>query len=385
MRILVVSPIASHPQNQGNSARIFSMCKGLQALGHLVHYLYYPMEGLTPRQREDMASCWDGFHSIPCNVQIPAPVAGAGYGIDDWYDPALGACAAALHRQWQFDAVIVNYVWISGTLEALPADLTKIIDTHDVFGDRHKTFESVGLKPEWYYTTRAEELRALRRADIVIAIQSLEAEHFRGMLGASATRVATVGYGVPTHYLPHHHMTERPVVGYLGSGNPFNTLSIRQFVKELGSVPGLAERFRFVLAGTICGRFATAPGPFELLGSVDDLQDFYAGIDIALNPMLGGTGLKIKTLEGLSFGLPVLGTADAWVGISTPEEVWPTPAAPSTIEALSALAADPQLIAMLRKRCRTVYREYLANQLQTISDLFTLECLSYRPRDRQLQ
>ena len=45
MRVLIVSPIPSHPQEQGNSARIFALGKLLQSAGFIVHFLYYTLEG----------------------------------------------------------------------------------------------------------------------------------------------------------------------------------------------------------------------------------------------------------------------------------------------------------------------------------------------------
>jgi hypothetical protein len=44
-RVLLVSPIPTHPQNQGNSMRIIG--RMLQAAGITVHFLYYQLEGLT--------------------------------------------------------------------------------------------------------------------------------------------------------------------------------------------------------------------------------------------------------------------------------------------------------------------------------------------------
>ncbi len=370
MRILVVSPFATHPRNQGNSARIHSLCKCLQALGHLVHFLYYPMEGLTERQRDQMTACWDEFHSTPCELSTGPPDPGRLHRLDDWYDPALGRFARDLHRRWNFDAVIVSYVWLSALLESLPDDVHKIIDTHDVFGDRHKAFLDAGLTPEWFYTSPAEEGRGLRRAHVVIAIQHHEAATLRSRLEGTSTRVTTIGHAGPARFTPVRPIAPRQVVGYLGSGNPFNASSVRQFAAEIARRPDLARKYRFVLAGTICSRFTLAPAPFEMIGMVDDVHDFYSQVNIVVNPMVGGTGLKIKTLEGLSFGLPVLGTADAWLGISTPDEVWPTREAPTIVDALRCIAADATLLDTLRSRCRTVYMGYLRDELAAIAALF---------------
>jgi hypothetical protein len=40
----------------------------------------------------------------------------------------------------------------------------------------------------------------------------------------------------------------------------------------------------------------------KLLGFVDNVYDFYAQGDVAINPVYQGTGLKIKTFEALSYG-----------------------------------------------------------------------------------
>ena len=42
---------------------------------------------------------------------------------------------------------------------------------------------------------------------------------------------------------------------------------------------------------------------------------FYAAVDCVLNPMVPGTGLKIKTVEALAHGRPVLGTEWAFSGL----------------------------------------------------------------------
>jgi len=369
MRVLVVSPIASHPQNQGNSARVYGMCKALQALGHLIHFLYYPLEGLTPEQRAIMTACWDAFHSMPLRPRAGGPQSEDGYGIDDWYHPDLGVFACQLHEQWRFDAVLVNYVWMSGLLEALPADLPKIIDTHDVFGNRDISFRDIGMRPEWYYTSPTEERRGLCRADIVIAIQAVEADYFRQLLGGHVKEIATIGYGLPIRFTASRQDPQRPIVGYIGSGNPFNTASIRRFELELARLPELSRYFRFVLAGTICDAFPAPPVGFDMIGRVSDLEDFYASVDLAINPMIGGTGLKIKTLEALSFGLPLLGTADAWTGIAEAEQLPPEFSSTSIIDGLCAIMAEPRLLGQLRDHCRSIFLTYQRTEMASIQRL----------------
>jgi glycosyltransferase involved in cell wall biosynthesis len=100
--------------------------------------------------------------------------------------------------------------------------------------------------------------------------------------------------------------------GYLGSANPWNLAAVRALDAALAAAPDLP----WLLAGRILRRqdllLASRP---RLMPHVPDAASFYAAADCVLNPMAGGTGLKIKTVEALAFGNPVLGTRDAFAGL----------------------------------------------------------------------
>ena len=310
LRLLVVSPIPSHPQDQGNSARIFVLCQALREAGVIVHFLYAKMEGLAEPQRIAMRDCWDHFHSIghaPADMRPSLPNC---YGLDDWYDPAVTRCAADLHRRWHFHAVLVNYVWFSRVLAGFPSSVLKILDTHDVFGARDKRFRDAGLEPEWYYTSPAEEARGLARADIVLAIQAEEAALFRA---AGHDDVRVIGHAPGQRQRAVHPPGGFVRVGYLASGNPLNRRSLADVVQLLPAI-GVAG-LRCLVAGSICDGLAGDIGPFVSIGRVGDLDEFYDHVDIVINPMQFGTGLKIKSVEALFQGLPLIATRAAMAGL----------------------------------------------------------------------
>lgn len=45
-----------------------------------------------------------------------------------------------------------------------------------------------------------------------------------------------------------------------------------------------------------------------MLGQVDCLDNFYKLADLYINPMIVGTGIKIKTIETFAYGVPLLST-----------------------------------------------------------------------------
>ncbi|MGQ8367483.1 glycosyltransferase [Glaciecola sp. 1036] len=309
--VLVVSPIPSHPQFQGNSARIYRLNRMFQLCGYKLHFLYFGMEGLTNAQKIAMQSQWDYFHFIKPEGAASQPSYGDYFDIDDWYDERVSEYVDQLCQTWKFEICIVNYVWFSKVLEVLPEHVLKVIDTHDVFGDRHLVAKAAGLEPVWFYTTKALEAQALDRADLILAIQDEEKKYFEQI---TKKPVKVMGYVVPYHPLFEQNK-ESITIGYIGSGNPFNIESLRIFQSFIMQQPELMGPFKFVLGGTVCKDFAEHNQIFDLVGKVEHLDEFYREIDIAINPMIGGTGLKIKSLEALSFGKPLLATKDAMVGI----------------------------------------------------------------------
>jgi len=368
MHCLIVSPIASHPQFQGNSARIFRFGRCLQAMGYQVHFLYYPMEGLTEAQTRAMSETWDYFYSIPCKQTTDRMSFPGHFGIDDWCDPRIGELAARLHKRWNYRFVMVNYVWMSGVLTALPKNVAKVLDTHDVFGDRHIRAIKAGMQPEWFYTSVEEEKRGLMRADFVAAIQDEEAEYFRSL---GVPNVKTIGFISPARQVPRQPR-EKPVVGYIGSSNPWNVNAYKELLKALMKRPDVMDRADFVLAGPVCNKVGKKTGPFKLLGIVPKLEDFYAAIDIAINPMLGGTGLKIKTIEALAFGRGILSTTDGFIGIETEAEHHKLTKLDDMVDRLGTLLENNISAETMKQESRNIFFRYQQQQAIHFQQTFSI-------------
>ena len=307
-RILMVAPMHSHPPDQGNAARLAAFGAQLQARGALVDLLYYGLEGLDPGREAAMRGAWDEFHHAPPQPHAPQRFA-AWWGLDEWCPDRLCEQVATLHARHRYQAVVVNYVWLSRVLEGLHG-VARVIDTHDLFGDRHQVARRDGIDPSWYFTSLAEEARGLARADLVLAIQDEEAEELRRR---TAVPVHTVGHPPSLRFL-HCAPAATPLArfGLLASGNPWNLLSAQALDAALADAPKLD----WLLAGGILGnpalRLRSSP---RRMPAVAEAADFYAVVECVLNPMQGGTGLKVKTVEALGFGAPVIGTRAAFAGI----------------------------------------------------------------------
>ncbi|MXP65200.1 hypothetical protein E0493_17785 [Roseomonas sp. M0104] len=351
-RILVVSPIPSHPADQGNSARIQAMGHQLKQRGAVADFFYYGMEGLSEDQRGSMSAFWNRLHFMPSLPLARASFA-EHWGLDDWCPEDLVEAVRALHKAQRYDAVIVNYVWMSRILAGIEGAV-RVLDTHDLFGDRHRVAEQNGLDPRWFFTSRAEEDRGFARADVVIGIQEEEAAIIGGRFGGT---VLTVGHPMLPYFLTTAIDPEPPLTfGYLGSANPWNLRSVARLDETIGQDGGIG----WALAGTILRRNLTLASNPVRLGVLPTVDLFYQKVRCVLNPMLGGTGLKIKTVEALAYGRAAIGTRDAFVGLPTRHPAHQLETIEEMVQVMREFQTDALLRQELLAASRGLYLQYLA-------------------------
>jgi glycosyltransferase involved in cell wall biosynthesis len=112
---------------------------------------------------------------------------------------------------------------------------------------------------------------------------------------------------------------------------------------------------------TLAGRAApdwllrSAGTDISVLSDVADLAPLYQSADVVVAPLAHGGGTKNKTLEAMAWGLPVVGTPQAFTGLAVPAGVGYLRAplrAAEMARALGALAADPARRAHLGQTAR---------------------------------
>jgi len=317
-RILVISPVPTHPLIAGNRVRIHRLLTSLKELGHDVHFLYVNTE---PERVDEnrMAECWrDRFYFVPYRYPKRSLRRYAGrlkfvfekgfaeiLPVDYAYDTSLDDFLVGLSRKIEFDVVMVEYIFWSRALEHFHGNVLKIIDTHDVFTRRHLMYRKAGHEYRWYCTTAKEETKALNRADIVIAIQEQEKDYFSTLI---RKRVVTVGHIAPLHKLSAKSVTNNKIL-FLGSNNVHNAHGINYFIKEI--FPDLRSALPSVtlfLVGGVCNTVEDFDGCVKL-GEVENLSPVYDSVDLVVNPVQFSTGLSIKMIEALGHSKPVVATS----------------------------------------------------------------------------
>jgi len=224
--------------------------------------------------------------------------------VDSLFDSSWADQIRKIQENHQYKRVLVPYIYNSAFLDVLSDVPVRIVDTHDMFTDRNKKLQAIGVDHFWFSVSRDEERRALNRASHVLAIQEEEAAAFRQMASQS-TEVAVI-----KHFADLSCKYEAPEktnqFGFIGSDNPLSRDSFLWFADHV--LPDIRERFSeasCLVAGTVCNSLPES-GMYKKMGQVEHTDDFYARCSFTINPVRAGTGLKIKTLESLEHGRPVI-------------------------------------------------------------------------------
>lgn len=108
------------------------------------------------------------------------------------------------------------------------------------------------------------------------------------------------------------------VVVFIGSYYKPNNDALEFIINKI--LP-LAKDMKFIILGTVCEflKNKTLPQNLILLGKVSDeeLDTALKASDIAINPMFSGSGVNIKMLDYMSYGLPIVTTECGARGIKT--------------------------------------------------------------------
>lgn len=339
MKVVLVTSVPAFPTTAGNRSRIRELARALQELGHDLTFVILPSE-LDQGDAAAHAAAYGADHftilsnggplgqrwyRIRRKLRLGWRKALRKLGIErghysaldqTWYAPWQGQLAA-LGRD--ADAVIVEYVFNSRVLEAFPPRVRRLLDTHDAFGERHKPYLAQGMSfGYWLSLPLAEENRGFRRADAILAIQEEEAERFAAQL-AGEGGAGTPDVAVVSHFLdirdPISDFSAGNTAMFLASNNPSNRQAIRSFLDNvLPLVVAEVPDFDLKLVGSICKTVEDMPNVTKM-GRVDDLKDAFTAAPLSVNPMLVGTGINIKLLDAMAFGVPTISTSTGLRGL----------------------------------------------------------------------
>lgn len=292
----------------GSRRRICALTRALDEAGWETHVCF---DGVLDQEPAEDICRSASIQSIGASGTNSAPRGARtarGWRLEAYHSESMPGLVAKMGSELGPDAVMTQLIRHAYLLRYLPDTpaAQRICDTHDLMYERCDRFQASGCQ-HWLDISRDEEAAVLGGFDLIIAMQDRDARRFREM--APGVPVVTVPHtpGSFCKPLAPRPDDDRPVVGFIGCVSPPNRDAVRFLVEQIW--PALAEQvsdLELVVAGEcskwVAGASAEADLRVRVVGCVAEPSDFYSQIDILINPVRFGAGLKVKNVEALWHG-----------------------------------------------------------------------------------
>ena len=230
----------------------------------------------------------------------------------------------------KYDIVQLEMIYMAPYIETIRenSDAIIVLRAHNV---EHLIWDRIAKKTKflpkrWYLnhlvrTLKNYEMSVLDKVDGIAAITYRDAAFFRG---ETAVPVIDIPYGInPDEFDPHYEVKSEPTLYHIGSMNWMpNEEGIYWFLDKVWDKvakrnPGL----QLNLAGRNMPKWLLKlkKKNVNILGEVPDAKEFVKNNDIAIVPLLSGSGIRIKIIESMAMGKTVITTMVGAEGIQYSE------------------------------------------------------------------
>lgn len=308
MKILYFYPENPAASIQGNNARAFALLQYFKSKNHKIDYVGIASKSFSEVDLESIKNAdliENGFLlredkpisktlSYLFTYAIPNKLKGR---IRDFDRTRFGHKEQFLKilKDYQYDYIIISYAyWAELIRENKYLKNAKlIIDTHDFLTSQFQNQKRFNLGK--YFNKEIELLNLFQK---VWAISSDENYVFSQFV---SSEVITIPHALQAKF--QLNSAKKYDLVYVASSNEHNVKSVKWFFEEV--YPKLNHNLSICVVGKINDHIPELPNVTKM-HFVEDLNRVYSESRVAICPMLSGSGLKIKVVEALSFGLPVV-------------------------------------------------------------------------------
>lgn len=383
MNILMLCNKSPYPPSEGGPMAMNSIVNGLTEVGHKVKILAVNSEKYHIKE-EDIPKSYKkktDIELVDVDLRIKLTEAFKNLFTDKSYhverfisDDFKNKLVEILSKE-KYDIVQLEMIYMAPYIETIRehSDAKIVLRAHNV---EHLIWERIAKKTKflpkrWYInhlvrTLKKYELEAINKVDGIAAITYRDAAFFRG---ETAVPVIDIPFGVnPEDFTPSFEVKEKPSLYHIGSMNWMpNDEGIYWFLKNVWDKVARREPDVVLnLAGRHMPKWLTKlkKKNVNVLGEVPDAKEFIKNNDIAVVPLLSGSGIRIKIIESMAMGRTVVTTMVGAEGIqySEYENIIIADSPAKMVEVICKLLRDPMDAMRIGKNARRLVEDLYDNK-----------------------
>ena len=336
MRILQICNRVPWPLNDGGAIAIYNMSKGFYSLGHELYMLCLNTRKHYVRQEEipDLFKNIAGFKSIDINTDINKRNAAVNlifsrksYHVSRFYSKKFEKELIKTITTADYDIIQIEGLHMCIYIDVIRRHSRARISlrAHNLeylIWDRLSDAEHNPLKRQYLEILTRRllhfEMKAIKKVDILVPITENDGAIFREMGTSAQIFVCPAGLDLE-NYVINKSNSEWPGIFHLGALNWMpNIQAIEWFLKDIW--PQLHSKYpeiRFYIAGRNSPEwlFKLKKVGVVAVGEVEDAVQFMNAKSIMVVPLLSGSGMRIKIIEGMALGKIIVATSIGAEGI----------------------------------------------------------------------
>lgn len=363
MNILMLCNKSPYPAGEGGPMAMNSIVKGLIGAGHNVKILavnsekYHIKEEDIPKsyKKETNIELVDIDLSIKPIAAFKNLFTDKSYHVERFISDNFKNKLIEILKNNKYDIVQLEMIYMAPYIETIRehSDATIVLRAHNV---EHLIWDRIAKKTKfplkrWYLnhlvrTLRKYEMDVINKVDGIAAITYRDATFFRG---ETAVPVIDIPFGVnPDEFNPAYEVKDNPTLYHIGSMNWMpNEEGIRWFLSNVwDKVAKRNPDLQLNLAGRNMPKWLLKlkKRNVNIVGEVPDAKEFVKNNDIAVVPLLSGSGIRIKIIESMAMGKTVVTTMVGAEGIqySEYENIIIADSPSKMVEVICKIVKEPQ-------------------------------------------
>ncbi|MFH0870494.1 MAG: glycosyltransferase [archaeon] len=383
IRLLVADNVPLHPPVQGGPMRIYNLYSPLPEKRFEISYIGVVSHPETPpkaRIKETifLTSRYSSINSILVRAFGQNKRYLRGGSIYDLgmrlylkFNPRFKREIRTLADK--SDILISSHPWLFTFLKRFK-DKVLIYDSHNCeYALLKKRMDGFLAGKIMLFLTKRVEREACQKSDLILACSETDKQQLMELYGINADKIELLPNSTDTKLIrptilkgksdakKEFGLAGRKTVLFIATNFFANNSAADFIVDELAKK---MPEFTFMIVGTVKTHFdrtrAELPGNVVLFGRVhqEKLLSILRATDIAINPVMTGSGICIKNLDYMAAGLPIVSTPIGMRGIDAKNNMHAVICEPSSFrKSLKRIDYNPQFQALLSRNTRKLAKQ----------------------------
>ena len=224
--------------------------------------------------------------------------------LQNWTNPDIQDMFDDITSKNNYDVVILFYTYLANLIKNSAYNYKKVYFMEDSMFLQQYSWDKNNNKDLTLGKLIDEEIERLKYFDEYFCISYDEKIFYEKLVERKMNFLPHISsdFGKESELKPLNK--RKWDVFFIGFNNPFNVEGLNWFLSEV--YPYLDKNLRILLVGSATKEIHVSYTNVDIIQFVPNLDDIFKDIKVSVCPMFKGTGMKIKVVESMEKGIPVV-------------------------------------------------------------------------------